>query len=236
MFSGFSFLDQMLYGIFPYLAMSTFFLVTIQRYRAQSFSYSSLSSQFLENQFHFWGMVPFHYGILTILAGHIVAFLIPQTLLAWNEVPWRLYVLEVSGLIFAVLTLTGLVNLIYRRKAYSKINIVTTKSDWILLLMLLFQVIAGIYVAIVYRWGSSWFAASMTPYLWSLIKFNPDLGYIMGMPLMVKLHVLNAFALIAFFPFTRLVHILVLPNPYLWRRTQVVRWYRGRRWSRTEAQ
>jgi len=36
--------------------------------------------------------------------------------------------------------------------------------------------------------------------------------------------------LIGFFPFTRLVHILVVPNPYLWRRTQVVRWY-GIRWA-----
>ena len=30
--------------------------------------------------------------------------------------------------------------------------------------------------------------------------------------------------LIGFFPFTRLVHVLVVPNPYLWRRTQVVIW------------
>ena len=50
------------------------------------------------------------------------------------------------------------------------------------------------------------------------------------MPHLIKAHVLSAFALIAFFPFTRLVHILVIPNMYLWRRTQVVRWYgvRGR--------
>ena len=26
------------------------------------------------------------------------------------------------------------------------------------------------------------------------------------------------------FPFTRLVHVLVVPNPYLWRKTQVVIW------------
>jgi nitrate reductase gamma subunit len=44
---------------------------------------------------------------------------------------------------------------------------------------------------------------------------------------MAKLHIISAFLLIGFFPFTRLVHILVVPNPYLWRRTQVVRWYRA---------
>ncbi len=34
--------DQILFGIFPYVAMFVFLLVTIQRYRARSFSYSSL--------------------------------------------------------------------------------------------------------------------------------------------------------------------------------------------------
>ena len=36
---------------------------------------------------------------------------------------------------------------------------------------------------------------------------------------------LHLFLTIGFFPFTRLVHLLVVPNPYLWRKTQVVRWY-----------
>ena len=40
--------------------------------------------------------------------------------------------------------------------------------------------------------------------------------------------IVNAYALIAFFPFSRLVHILVVPNPYLWRKPQVVRWSYGR--------
>jgi nitrate reductase gamma subunit len=46
------------------------------------------------------------------------------------------------------------------------------------------------------------------------------------MPALVKYHIINAFLVIAFFPFTRLVHILVAPNPYFWRKPQVVRWYR----------
>jgi nitrate reductase gamma subunit len=67
-----------------------------------------------------------------------------------------------------------------------------------------------------------------SPYLWSLVTFSPDLQFIAGMPFMVKLHFAGAFVLFAVFPFSRLVHILVVPNPYLWRRPQVVRWYRAR--------
>ena len=55
------------------------------------------------------------------------------------------------------------------------------------------------------------------------------------MPWMVKIHIVNAFVVIAFFPFTRLVHILVVPNQYLFRRRQVVRWYRRPRLVRSDA-
>src|SRR5262245_12538234 len=91
-------LDVFLFGVLPYLAVVVFFLVTIQRYRQQKFSYSSLSSQLLENRRHFWSTVPFHYGILVVLLGHLVAFALPRALLAWNGVPWRLFVLEASAL------------------------------------------------------------------------------------------------------------------------------------------
>lgn len=219
--------NQLLLVVFPYLAMFVFFLGTIMRYYKAPFTYSSLSSQFLENRQHFWGLVPFHYGIVTVLIGHIVAFLIPRQILLWNSKPLRLYVLEISALIFGLLTLVGLLGAIIRRLTVSKIREVTTPLDWHVFAILLFQVASGIYIAVFHPWGSSWFAAALTPYLWSLVKFNPDISFITMMPLAVKAHIVSAYVLIGIAPFTRLVHVLVVPNPYLWRRPQVVRWYRS---------
>lgn len=228
--TGFAnYLDWVSFGVLPYVAMFVFLLVTIQRYRAQAFTYSSLSSQFLENQQHFWGLVPFHYGVLTVLTGHVVAFLLPRQLLWFNSRPARLYVLEVAALTFGLLTLVGLVGIIARRMSSPKVRVVTTWGDWVVYVLLLVQVMGGVLTAVVYGWGSSWFAAAMTPYLWSLIKLNPQIGYVVALPWLIKLHIVVAYLLIGFFPFTRLVHILVVPNPYFWRRTQVVRWYRHER-------
>ncbi len=218
------YLDMLLFAVLPYVAFFTFFLVTIQRYRMQSFTYSSLSSQFLENKHHFWGLVPFHYGILTVLGGHVVAFLIPRQVLAWNSVPLRLYILEASALVCGLLTVVGLISGIVRRVTVKKISQVTTASDWFLYGGLLMQVFTGVGVAIFYPWGSSWFASSASPYLWSLLVLNPEVGYVSSMPWLVKAHIVNAYLVIGFFPFTRLVHVLVAPNPYLWRKPQVVRW------------
>ncbi len=221
------YLDQLLFGVAPYVALGLFFVVTVQRYRAQAFTYSSLSSQFLENQRHFWGMVPLHYGILVVIAGHFVAFLFPRTVLAWNGHPIRLYILEITALIFGLLTLIGLLSTLVRRLAYSKVRVVTSVSDIILHILLLVQVGSGVYVAVTCSWGSSWFAASASPYLWSIVTLDPDISYVVAMPFAVKLHIVNACLVIGFFPFTRLVHVLVIPNPYLFRKPQVVRWNRS---------
>jgi nitrate reductase gamma subunit len=218
-------LNQFLFIALPYVCLFTFFLMTIHRYRAQSFSYSSLSSQFLENKQHFWAVVPFHYGILAVTAGHLIAFLIPRSILVWNSHPLRLYILEISALACGLLTLIGLVSIVIRRSSTARIRQVTSVTDWILFAMLLIQTVSGVAVAIFHPWGSSWFATNMSPYLWSIFKLNPNISYVVAMPHLVKLHIILAFLTIGFFPFTRLVHLLVIPNPYLWRKTQVVRWY-----------
>lgn len=221
-----TFLNSILYMALPYVVVVTFLLVSIYRYVFRPFTYSSLSSQFLENKTHFWALVPFHYGIISVLAGHMLAFLIPKGVLAWNSVPLRLYALEVTGLALGIMTLVGLAAAIVRRATTPPLRIVTSRLDWLMFLLLLTQVISGIAVAVMHPWGSSWFAAVMSPYLWSLLTFQPDTNYVIALPWMVKVHVLNAYLLLLVFPFSRLAHVLVAPNPYLWRRPQVVRWYR----------
>jgi len=227
------FLDTFFFSMFPYVTIFTFFLVTIQRYRSKAFTYSSLSSQFLENKQHFWALVPFHYGIISVLLAHFIWFLLPETVLWWNSVPARLYIMEVAMFIFGLMTFIGLVNIILRRRNNSMAKFVTSPADWWVLAFLTVQVVTGLYTAYFYRWGSSWFAASLTPYLWSVIKLSPDLTYITAMPFMVKAHIVSAYSIILLFPFTRLVHALVVPNPYLWRKTQVVRWNWDRKKIRT---
>jgi nitrate reductase gamma subunit len=217
--------NQILFVALPYVCLFTFFLMTIHRYRAQSFSYSSLSSQFLENRQHFWTAVPFHYGILAVTAGHVIALLIPRSVLLWNSQPLRLYILEISALACGLLTLIGLVGLMIRRWSISRIRQVTSFNDWVLYGMLLIQVASGVGIALFHPWGSSWFATNLSPYLWSIFTLQPDVSFVAAMPHLVKLHIVLAFLTVGFFPFTRLVHLLVVPNPYLWRKTQVVRWY-----------
>ncbi|MCG3151359.1 MAG: Respiratory nitrate reductase 1 gamma chain [bacterium] len=227
--------DLFLFGALPYVALFVFIVVTIERYRDAPFSYSSLSSQFLENKQHFYALVPFHYGLLGVLLAHFLGLFIPRQVLLWNSVPLRLYVMEVTGLILGIMALIGLIGTVSRRLTSPRLRPTTLPTDWLVSGLLFVQIASGIAVAVFHPWGSSWYASTAVPYLWSLAFFQPDLGLVAGMPWLVKLHIVNAFLIVLVFPFTRLVHVLVMPNHYLWRKPQVVRWYWNRRSIRNVA-
>ncbi len=218
--------DTVLFVVFPYVAVIVAVVMGIYRYRSSRFSYSSFSSQFLENRQLFWGSVPWHYGIILILSAHVLAFLAPTL---WGDLlsdRIRLYVLEITGLAMALMTVVGLTLLIVRRLRSPRVKIVTTRADWLLLIVLLTQVAIGFWIALVYRWGSGWYLHTAVPWLQSLVVLNPQTQYVTALPWLVQLHMLLGFFIILLFPFTRLVHVVTYPITYLWRPLQVVIWNR----------
>lgn len=221
--------DTLIFGAFPYVAVVLLLVISIMRYRKNEYTISSLSSQFLESRALFWGSVPFHLGIITLFFGHLIGFAIPRQVALWNGSPVRLLVLEASGFVAGLLTLWGIALLIERRFRAERLRPVTTMTDIVLYALLLIQVITGLWVAIGYRWGSAWYVQVLVPYVRSLFMLSPDVHLVEGLPLVVRLHVMGAFLLTAVFSFTRLVHILVAPIPYLWRSPQIVLWTRPRR-------
>ena len=221
--------DMILFGVFPYVAVALMIGVGIYRYCVDRYSWSSQSSQFLESRVLFWGSIPWHYAILVILLAHFLAFLVPS---GWAVVvgnPLRLYLLEVTGLALGLSTLIAVSLLIFRRATNARVSAVTTVIDWLVLVALLVQVATGVYIAFTLRWGSVWYLHTATPWLWSLLKLDPQVHYLAALPTVVKLHAFNAFFILALFPFSRLVHVISVPLSYLGRPYQVVVWYRERR-------
>ena len=208
----------------PYAAIAVFFFGLYARYKRMPFTVSSLSTQFVEGRKLFWGSVPFHYGLLVVFLGHLVAFLLPSVILGWNADPMRLFLLEATGLIFAVALFIGLFNLFRRRMSNPRVQVVTSRMDIAVELLLLAQVVLGIWTAVGYRWGSSWFAADMSPYLWSIVCFSPDVSVVAEMPLVVQLHIIGAWLILLLVPFSRLAHFIVAPLDYPGRIYQQVVW------------
>ena len=222
-------IDTLLFAAFPYVAMTLFLVISIQRYRSNAFTISSLSSQFLESRRLFWGSVPFHLGVITLFFGHLIGFAIPRQVMAWNASPLRLVLLEVTGLAAALLFLWGMVFLVARRFSDKRLRAVTSGVDLVVYALLLFQVGTGLYIALYLRWGSAWYVHAVVPYLRSIFTLQPAVALIAATPLLVGIHVCGAFTLGTVFAFTRLMHVLVAPVPYIWRSVQLVLWNRNRK-------
>jgi len=219
-------MDRLFFGALPYVLLIIGIAGAIYRYNSNKYTWSTQSSQFLENRTLFFGSFPWHYGIITVLLGHFIGFLVPSSILAWNSVPVRLYIFELSGLALGLLALFGLLTLTYRRLTNSRAKAVTTGWDALLLIILIIQVTTGLANALLYRWGSNWYAAAAAPWMWSVLKLEPNVDYIASLPLLTKVHIFNAMVIVGLIPFTRLVHIFVINiYKYLARPYQVVRWY-----------
>lgn len=228
--------DYFLFAVFPYIAIAICISGTIYRFMANRFSWSAQSSQFLENKTLFYGVVPWHYGIVLILVGHIFALFIPQTFLAWNGSPVRLYALEITGLALAILSAVGLAILLFRRFTDTRVKVVSSGWDYLIILVLLVQVVLGIITAIQMRWGSYWLAGPLSSWAWSIVLFNPKPEFVANFSwtshLALKLHVVNALIFITLIPFSRMVHFFALVGPFKYlfgRPYQLVRWYKHRK-------
>jgi len=217
-------IDIFLFIVLPYLAVVIFFVGTIYRYRYNRFSYSSLSSQFLENNALFYGSQAFHWGIIFLFFGHLIGFIFPATVTALNNQPVRILIIEGTALIAGLVTLAGMIILIVRRVFNARIRKYTSTMDWVIESVLLLEILFGIAIAFSHRWGSTWFATVLTPYLRSVLTFSPSIQAVSAVPGMIKAHITGLYVLLILFPFSRLVHMLVYPLRYIWRPFQRVIW------------
>jgi nitrate reductase gamma subunit len=86
---------------------------------------------------------------------------------------------------------------------------VTDFFDTVFLAIVFTILVSGVLIAVFYRWGSSWGAMTLGPYVASLVSGQPAVQLATQMPALVQLHVLATFAAIAVVPLTRLSTFLV---------------------------
>jgi nitrate reductase gamma subunit len=218
--------NSLLFGIFPYIALTLAVAVTAYRMVYRPFSVSAQSSQLLEQKRLFFGSVAMHWGLVIVLLGHLVALLLPKGLLLWNAVPVRLYLLEITGLALGIWALFGTYLLLARRISVARVRSASTPMDYLVLVVILVSALTGVLTAVLYRYGSFWFPAVMTPYLWSILTLQPRPELIRDLPFWTQLHVFNFWLFLAVFPFSRLVHIITVPLGYALRPWQIVIWVR----------
>ncbi|KKK33384.1 nitrate reductase [Salinicoccus sediminis] len=211
-------LDQFLWVIFPYLAIATFVIGHIFRYRYDQFSWTAKSSEFIEQKQLKWGSLLFHLGVIPVFFGHVVGLLVPAAWLSAIGVDDHLYHLGAVyvGSIFGIMTLVGMFLLTYRRLSKPSVLKLSSASDITVNLLLLFIVFIGCYATLVTNTTTPDFDYRATISVWirGLLMLRPEAALMETVPLTFKLHVLAGFAIFMMWPFTRLVHVWSVPLNY----------------------
>ena len=74
--------EILLWVIVPYISLAIFVVGHYWRYKYDKFGWTTRSSQLYERRLLRWGSPLFHFGILFVVAGHIVGLGIPSS---WTE-------------------------------------------------------------------------------------------------------------------------------------------------------
>ncbi|WP_164885337.1 respiratory nitrate reductase subunit gamma [Geovibrio thiophilus] len=212
-----------LFNIFPYAVLAVAVFGTVSVYRSRRYGISARSGGFLENR-KLWGSVPWHYGIITVLAGHVIGVVAPSFVLSLTGNLTVLAALETLAFSGGLLCLFGLGALAVRKLSDRYALSQTRTGDWLVLILLVFQVLTGLYISAFHKWGINWYASNASVYVLSVLKLSPQGDVITALPIAVRLHVLNMFLIIAALPFTRLIHVFAVPLKYPFRPHIIFRW------------
>lgn len=215
-------IDTLFFVVFPYLMLTTFVVGYVWRYVADPFSWNARSSEFLEKKRLYSGITLFHWGILLSLSGHISGLLVPQSLIDMTGVDEKMHTLIAhwAGLASGIALFAGLLLLYFRRIADARIRVTTRINDFVTLTLLVFVSGAGLYNVL---FSPFHILDTVAPWIRGIVMFQPNPELMLDVPLGYKIHIVSAFALLGFSPFSRLVHIWSVPVMYPFRRYLVFR-------------
>jgi nitrate reductase gamma subunit len=207
--------------ILPYLALATFVIGHIWRYRYDQFGWTSRSTELQEKKLLKWGGPIFHYGTFAAIAGHILGILVPERWTAAIGIPENAYrwFSAAAGTVAAVLIIIGVGFLASRRLFVPRVRATTSPVDWVALILLAIVIVMGILetVGTGLLGGGYDYRQSVSLWFRGLFAGNPDVQAIAHADFVYQLHATAAWAVLAVWPFSRLVHAWSAPVWYMWR-------------------
>lgn len=212
-------MHNLVFGIYPYIALTVLVVGTIARYETDPFTWKSSSSQLLRRKQLVVGSVLFHVGILIIFFGHLVGLLTPIQIFDAFGIShgFKQTLAIIAGGIAGVMALIGGGMLFHRRWTDPRIRRTSSFADIGILALLLVQLLLGlgtIFASLQHLDGHE-----MTKFMsWALGIFTFDgqaASYIKDVAPIFKLHLFLGLTIFLLFPFTRLVHMLSVPLRYL---------------------
>lgn len=215
------YLNTLLFGIYPYIALAVLILGSVLRYDKDPYSWRASSSQLLRRKQLIWGSVLFHVGVIVIFFGHLVGLLTPIEIfdaLGISHGAKQLLAI-VAGGIAGVMAIIGATMLVHRRLFDSRVRATSSTSDTFIIVLLWFQLLLGLITIPISMQHLD--GHEMVKFMsWAQGIFTFDFAastHVAGVSIIFKAHLVLGLTILLVFPFTRLVHMLSAPVRYIWR-------------------
>ncbi len=222
------YINNLLFGLYPYIAFVVFLVGSMLRYDAGQYTWKTGSSQMLDAKGIKKGNMAFHIGIIAVLAGHFVGLLTPPEV-------WHLFGIEAAtkqliamgaGGFFGLICLYGITILLKRRLTNPRVRATSSTMDILILVLIFIQLLLGL-ISILFSFGHLDGSEMLKMMSWAqnIVTLDPTeaAAALSSVGLIYKLHILLGMSLFVLFPFSRLVHIWSVPARYIRRPYQIVR-------------
>jgi nitrate reductase gamma subunit len=215
-------LDQILFGVYPYIALSVLALGSIIRFDREPYTWRSGSSQLLRRRQLVLGSNLFHIGVLAIFAGHFVGLLTPVWV--WDALgvthSAKQMLAMVAGGVAGLFALAGGCLLLHRRLTDPRIRRTSSFADIAILVLLMIQLVLGLStIPVSYQHRDGTEMLKFMNWAQGVFTFRPGVAdYVADTHWIFKAHLTLGLTILLVFPFTRLVHMLSAPVWYLNRR------------------
>ena len=215
-----NYINQFFFGIYPYIAITVFFLGSLLRYDRDQYTWKASSSQLLSKKDMRLGSNLFHIGIIALFFGHLMGLLTPHWAYHFMmSAGTKQIVAMTAGGIFGLTCLVGMILLIRRRMLDARIKATSEATDLPILLILFVQLVLGLLTipfSAQHMDGSSMLA--LASWAQHLVTFQGDAAsFVIGEAFIFKIHLVLGLTIFLVFPFTRLVHVWSVPIQYLTR-------------------
>ncbi|MFI3187231.1 MAG: respiratory nitrate reductase subunit gamma, partial [Methylococcaceae bacterium] len=203
------YLNTLLFGYYPYIAISVFFIGSLARYDRDQYTWRTGSSQFLRAKELRLGSNLFHIGILLLFIGHFVGLLTPPAVyhaLGLSTSAKQLLAVAAGG-VFGGVCLKGILILIRRRLTDARIRATSSRMDIFILLLIGVQLLLGLLtlpISIYHYDGANMLL--LGEWAQRIVTFRSGAAdQVSDIGLIFKLHLFLGQTLFLVFPFSRLV-------------------------------
>ncbi|WP_028604388.1 respiratory nitrate reductase subunit gamma [Ottowia thiooxydans] len=203
-------IDTLLFGIYPYICLTVFFLGSWVRFDRDQYTWKSDSSQLLRTGSLRWGSNLFHIGVLFLLFGHTFGMLTPHFMYEpFLSAEHKQLMAMVSGGVAGVLGFIGLSILLHRRLFDARIRATSRTSDILILVLLWVQLLLGLAtIPLSAQHLDGGMMMNLAGWAQHVVTFRPGGVELLAEASWVfKLHMFLGMTVFLIFPFTRLVHV-----------------------------